>query len=412
VPPVDVGVVIVGAGEAGARVAVGLRAGGYERPISIVGDEFHAPYERPPLSKASILAEDEPPPPTIADARDLAGQGIDVRAGTRVVQVDRTARQIRLSDGSAIVYDKAVLATGARARTLKLPGGEWAHTLRTHEDSLRIRAAMRNQPKVAVIGGGLIGLELAASARALGCEVSVVEAAPRILTRGVPEKYARQLAERHRRAGVTLYEGRALSEIRKSGGALQVALADGERIAADFIVAGIGAEPNVDLAVEAKLEVSNGVIVDSQLRSSDEKIFAVGDCANFPLALFGGRRVRLEAWRNAFDQGAYLAQALLGGSEPYRAVPWFWSDQYEVTLQIAGMPDFGAAVVARELGDGFSMQFHLAGDGVVVGACALGPLNVVAKDMRLAEMLIAKGARPSPEALADPGAKLKALLPR
>ena len=404
-------IVIVGAGEAGARAALGQREGGHAGAITLIGDEPHAPYERPPLSKAFVLEEDEPSP-TIADARDLGARGIEVRHGARVASLDPARKTLTLTDGESIGYDILVLATGARPRRLSIPGGEHAQTLRSVEDARRIRAALRGGARTIIIGGGLIGLELAASGRKLGCEVSVIEAAARILTRGVPEVFARRLAERHRAEGVHLFEGCGLIAIERRGAAFDVRLANGQTLEADFVTAGVGAEPNVELARAAGLAIDNGITVDENLRTSDPDIFAVGDCANFPLLAFGGRRIRLEAWRNAFDQGAHVAKAILGTAGAYRAVPWFWSDQYDWTLQITGVPDLGRSVVTRPMGGGAEIAFHMAEDGVLTGASALGPLSAIGKDMRIAEMLVSAGASPDPLKLADPMVKMKALLAR
>ena len=406
------GIVIVGAGEAGARAAIALRGAGFAGAVTLLGAERHAPYERPPLSKASIVADDEPPPPTIADAGDLPANGVDLRLGTNVVGIDRAAKRVNLADGESLAYDNLVLATGARARKLALPGGQFAHTLRSHEDAISLRDKFRLGGTLAVIGGGLIGLELAASARKLGCTVHVIEAAPRILTRGVPEVLARRIAARHEEAGVEIVAGAAPVEIREADGRYVVVLKDGRMVVADHLAAGIGAEPDLDLARAAGLALDNGVLVDANLRTSDPDIYAIGDCANFPHVLFGALRMRLESWRNAFDQGAHVAGVLMGSDAPYRAVPWFWSDQYDLTLQIAGAPMLGPHAVERPLGEGASLTFHLADDGRVVGASALGAMARIGKDMRLAEMLIAAQAHPDSAALADPATKLKALLPR
>jgi len=406
------GVVIVGAGESGARAAISLRAAGYAGAVTLLGAERHAPYERPPLSKASILAEREPPPPTIADAADLPAKGIDLRLGVTVSGIDRAAKRVETSGGDGLKYDALILATGARARTLAAPGGEFAQTLRRYEDALALREKFLLGGALAVIGGGLIGLELAASARALGCAVSVIEAAPRILTRGVPEPLARRIAARHEAAGVTIIAGAVLDSIRAADGRHAVMLKDGRTIAADHLAAGVGAEPDVDLARAAGLALDNGIVVDATLRTSDPAIFAIGDSANFPHVLFGGARMRLESWRNAFDQGAHVASVVMGSDAPYRAVPWFWSDQYDLTLQIAGAPMLAAQTVERRLGDAASLTFHLSAEGRLVGASALGAMAQIGKDMRLAEMLIGAEAHPDPTALADPAGKLKALLPR
>jgi len=404
------GVVIVGCGEAGARAAVGLSDGGFKGSVTIVGAERHAPYERPPLSKAAIIAAGEPQPPWIADAQNLAARGVLVALGVEVVSLDRARKRLALSDGRELAYETLVLATGARARTLSLEGTEHVRTLRRYEDALALRPVFHSRGAIVVIGGGLIGLELAASANWLGAEVTVLEAAPRILTRGVPEALARRLERKHAEAGVRILSGVRIAAVSRRAERTIVALADGREFAADVVVAGIGAAPETSLAARAGLAVDNGVIADARLRTSDPDVSAIGDCANFAHALFGGRRVRLEAWRNAFDQGAYIARRTLGADEDFRAVPWFWSDQYDVTLQVAGFPDLGVEAVNRRLGGDASLTFHLDATGRLVGASALGALSAIARDMRIAEMLIAAEATPSPKLVADPATKLKALL--
>jgi 3-phenylpropionate/trans-cinnamate dioxygenase ferredoxin reductase subunit len=403
-------IVVVGAGEAGARATIALREQGFDGALTLVGAERHAPYERPPLSKSAIVSEAPPELPVIADARQLTDLSVDVVAGVTATRVDPSARTLHLADGRVLRYDKLVLATGARPRRLGLPGAERALMLRTFEDSAALRERFCRGARVAIIGGGFIGLELAASARALGCVVQVVEAAPRVLQRATPPEISTIIAERHQREGVEIFTGVGVTGFVREGASEIVALADGRRLEADVIVVGVGAAPETSLATAAGLAIDNGVAVDGRLRTSDPDIFAVGDCASFPHPLFGGRRMRLEAWRNAFDQGAFVARALLGADAEYEAVPWFWSDQYDLCLQIAGLPDAGVETVTRDLEGGARMLFHRAADGGLVGVSGIGPLGKIAKEVRVGEMLIARRARPDAAALAAPGMKLKALL--
>ena len=399
-------IVIIGAGESGARVAIALREQGFAGSVTLIGEERHAPYERPPLSKAALFGEDPPTPPYIGDAQRLSELDIETAFGVAATAIDRKARCVRLSDGADVPYDKLVLATGARARRLILPGAEFGLTLRTYEDAVTLRQRMRPGASVVVIGGGFIGLEIAAGARKLGCEVTVVEAAPRLLARATPAPLASILAARHRAEGVEILTGAGALAFSADA----VALAEGRWLKADAIVVGVGAAPETALAGGAGLALDNGVAVNARLQTSDPDIFACGDCANFPHPLFDGRLLRLEAWRNAFDQGAFVARALTGADEEFAAIPWFWSDQYELCLQIAGFPDAGAAIVSRDLGDGALMIFHIAADGRLVGVGAVGPLAKIAKEVRVAEMLIARRAAPKTEQLAAPGVKLKGLL--
>jgi 3-phenylpropionate/trans-cinnamate dioxygenase ferredoxin reductase subunit len=406
------GMLIVGAGECGARAALTLRERGYDGPVALIGDEPHLPYERPPLSKDAMVSEAEPSPKVVGDREHYIGRRIDCVTGTSAVSIDPTARRVTLADGRSLHYDKLLLATGAVPRKLTLPGADSARCayLRTHDDALRIRGALAAGSHLAVLGGGFIGLEIAASARKRGVSVTVIEALPRILTRGVPEAVAQVVDARHRREGVTLACGKAVLALRETASGIEIALADGSSVAADLLVIGIGAVPLTDLARNAGLAIENGIAVDMQLRTSDPDVYAAGDCCSFPLAVYGGRRVRLESWRNAQDQGQLAARNMLGAEESASAVPWFWSDQYDLTLQIAGLPDEGTQMVRRDLSADAFILFHLAGDGRLVAASGIARGNAVAKDIRLAEMLIAKGAKPDPAALAQPDVKLKSLL--
>ncbi|WP_275693134.1 NAD(P)/FAD-dependent oxidoreductase [Devosia lacusdianchii] len=401
--------VIVGAGECGARAAMALREQGFGGDVTLVGGENHLPYERPPLSKEGMLAEVFAAK-TIATAERLAEVGVAFRGGLQVAAIDRGAKRLVGGNGTALPYDKLLLATGASPRRLPDVDGERFVYLRTMEDAQRIRDALNAGSHIAIVGGGFIGLELAATARRRGADVTLIEALPRLLSRGVPEAIARQIEARHREGGVELVFGDGIAAMTSGADSAVVTLNSGRVIEADLVLIGIGAVPNVSLAAEAGLEVDNGIAVDQCLGTGDANIFAAGDCCSFPLAIYGGRRVRLESWRNAQDQGSLAARNMLGANEAVSSVPWFWSDQYELTLQIAGLSDEGSTVVRRELGDGASILFHLSADGRLVAASGIGVGNVVAKDIRLAEMLIGRAARPDVAALGDVGVKLKGLL--
>ncbi|WP_031215344.1 FAD-dependent oxidoreductase [Mesorhizobium sp. LSJC285A00] len=404
------GMVIIGAGECGGRAALTLRELGYDGPVTLVGDEPHLPYERPPLSK-DAMTSDAAEIKTIASDEILAEKSIRHIHSVQAVAIDRQAHMVRLSDGSALPYDKLLLATGSTPRKLPMPGlGSRCVYLRTFADALAIRAHLSPANRIAIIGGGFIGLELAASARKLGASVTVIEAQPRILMRGVPAEIAEIIHQAHEAEGVTVLTGQGIADIADDGAEVHIMLADGQDIVADLAVIGIGAVPVTGLAAEAGLTVDNGIAVNGELQTIDPNIFAAGDCCSFPLAVYAGRRVRLEAWRNAQEQGALAAKNMLGAREAHAAVPWFWSDQYGLSLQIAGLSDEGKSTVRRDLGDGAFILFHLAEDGRLVAASGLGTGNAVARDIRLAEMLIAKRARPAPEALGSPDVKLKSLL--
>lgn len=406
----DGGMVIVGAGECGARAALALREHGCDGPVTLVGDEPHLPYERPPLSKDAMMA-DTPAVKAIASEAELADKSITHLRPVTVASVDRAAKRVKLADGGELAYEKLLLATGATPRRLPMPGlGARCVYLRTFSDALAIRQHLKPQSRIVIVGGGFIGLELAAAARRLGAAVTVVEAQPRILMRGVPAEIAAIVHAAHLAHGVEIVCGTGIAAIDDDGQKVRLTLSNGRRTDADLAIIGIGAMPVIGLAEQAGLRIENGIAVDAMLRTSDPSIFAAGDCCSFPLPIYGGRRVRLEAWRNAQDQGVLAAKNMLGHDEAVSSVPWFWSDQYDLTLQIAGLSDEASSVVRRDLGGDAFILFHLAEDGRLVAASGIGPDNAVARDIRLAEMLIAKGARPDPVDLASPDVKLKKLL--
>jgi len=403
-------IVIIGAGECGARAAFALREKQFDGQITLVGAEQHLPYERPPLSKEALLHGHAPK--LVSEADRYTEAGIDVLTGMSAESIDAAGKSVRLSNGNTLAYDQLLLTTGARPRPF--PGLSGNHhrilTLRTHGDAVEIRHALQPGKHLAVIGGGFIGLELAATARKLGADVTLVEGLPRILTRGVPEAIAAVVAERHRAEGVEILCGAKIKGLSEDRDNARLLLEDGRTIAADLIVVGIGAVPNIELARDAGLLIDNGIAVDGHLRTSAPDIFAAGDCCSFPLAHYGGRRLRLEAWRNAQDQGNLAAANLLGAGEAMSSLPWFWSDQYDLTLQIAGLAEGASQTVRRDMADGAFILFHLDADGGLIAASGIGKGNAIARDIRLAEMIIAAGVRPDPAALAAPAMKLKSLL--
>jgi 3-phenylpropionate/trans-cinnamate dioxygenase ferredoxin reductase subunit len=402
--------VIVGAGEAGTRAAFALREEGYAGPVSLIGAERHLPYERPPLSK-DAMALAGAGMKVIADAGRFEQAGIRLVLSAAAISIDRAARKVELESGASLSYDRLLLATGARPRRLAMAeNSRRCVYLRTHDDAEAIRAHLRPDARIAVIGGGFIGLELAAAARMRGCAVTVIEAEKRLLTRAVPAEIAAVLHEVHVKSGIDIRCGAAVTTIVDHGDSVSIALADGASIDADACIVGIGAIPNTDLAERAGLAVENGVRVDERMATSDPHIFAAGDCCSFPLGVYAGRRVRLEAWRNAQDQGNLAARNMLGRQEDFAAIPWFWSDQFDLSLQIAGLVAEGVETVRREIGEGAFILFHLAADGRLVAASGIGLGNAVARDIRLAEMLIAKKARPPRDKLAAAETKLKTLL--
>lgn len=402
----EAGVVIIGGGMAGARAIVSLRASGFEGPVALVCEETLLPYDRPPLSKAMLVEEQEPQPVLLLDEGMLASLKAVLVRGARAIGIDRKAKAVVLEDGRALSYDKLLIATGAKPRRLSIEGGEIAYTLRDFADGDHLRSRLRASASAAIVGGGFIGLEVASSARKLGLRVTLVEAQPRILMRGVPEEIARVVHARHVEAGVAMEVGTALKAVETDG----VRLADGRKVEAEIVIAGIGAAPEIALAQQAGLALDNGIACDETLRTSDPDIYAAGDCCSFPHGLFGGKRMRLEAWRNATDQANVATANMLGGSKPYLAVPWFWSDQYDLSLQIAGSPAEGVETVRRQTGEQAFVMFHRDHEGRLVGASGIGPGNSIARDVKMAEMLIGRRAAPEASVLADPAIQLKALL--
>lgn len=402
--------VILGAGQAGGRAALTLRAEGYRGAILLLGEEPDPPYERPPLSKGFLTGERSLASFTFATTEALADAGIDFRPGCRVLAIDRPAKQLRLADGGAIAYAKLLLATGRAARPL--PGAQADEPrifcLRTRADADRLRAALRPGARLAILGGGFIGLEVAASAMALGCAVTVIELAPALLSRCVPAPLAAILAARHQAAGVRILLGTGLQAVMATEQGLSLDLGGGRRLEADALLVGIGAVPRAELAVAAGLATDQGILVDARLQTSDPDIFAAGDVCALPDPS-GNGHVRLEAWQNADRQGALAARNLLGAGLSYVELPWFWSDQYELTLQIAGWPARAARIVTRTIAADACILFHLDEQGRVLGAGGVGPAGL-GRDLRLAQLMIERAARPDPAAVADPTRGLKTLL--
>lgn len=328
------GVVIIGGGQASVEAASALRVLGYDAPILLIGGEPHLPYQRPPLSKDYLLGKlDAGRLPLRAEAY-YDKQRIGVLMGQRATAIEPGMQHVRLQSGALIPYDCLILAVGARNRALPVKGAGRVLYMRTRDEADAIRERLRAVQSVAVIGGGFIGLELAAAARTLGKHVTVVEAAPRLMTRAVPPLLSDFFRDVHQREGVEIVLGAAVEEIEGNA----VKLGDGTRRAADVVLAGIGVIPNTELAHDAGLAIGDGIAVDEFLRTSDPRIFAIGDCAEHPNPFAGaGLRVRLESVQNAVDQAKCVARNIVGSLAPYRDAPWFWTDQFDVRFQMAGL---------------------------------------------------------------------------
>lgn len=401
-------VVVVGAGECGTRGATALREGGFAGPVTVLGGEEVAAYERPPLSKGVFGVEAPLVHPWSAE--HLSGAGVDLRLGVEVTAVDRPGRVVRTSAGE-VGYDRLLLATGSRVRRVEALGDDVAY-LRTHEDAAAIRRLARPGGRLLVVGAGLIGLEVAASAREAGMEVVVVEAADRPLARVVPAPVADEVVALHRAKGVDLRLGATVGELGSAGeGGRRVTLSDGWVGEVDGVVAGTGAEPAAELAEASGLELDpdiGGVVVDAQLRTADPRVWAAGDVAAYPDP-WTGRRVRVESWRSAHETAQTAAASMLGQSVPHAAVPWLWSEQHGLMLQVSGVPAAADTWVVRVREDGVRVHLGLLPDGRVAAAAALGPGPVVAREIRAVERLVTARATPSPEVLADPSVSLRSL---
>lgn len=331
---------IVGAGQAACQTISSLRANGHKGRIVLIGEEPLLPYQRPPLSKKYLLgelAEDRlllRPPQFYADAQ------VDLHLGVRAEEVERSQGQVRLSDGTRLAFDQLVFATGSRARRLNVPGAELPGVfyLRTVADIDRIRPHFRPNAKLAVVGGGYVGLEVAAVARQLRLEVTLIETAERCLNRVTSPQISSFLEAVHRENGVTIITGDSVQEISGSTHVEGIACLSGAFVRADFVIAGIGGQPNVELAGAMGLPTENGIWVDEFGQTGAEGVFAAGDCTNFPSRLYR-RRIRLESVHNAVEQAKCVASTISGKFAAYDQVPWFWSDQYDLKLQIAGLSE-------------------------------------------------------------------------
>ncbi|WP_376852880.1 NAD(P)/FAD-dependent oxidoreductase [Bordetella pertussis] len=404
-------IVIVGAGQAGAVAAASLRQLGYRGGLTLVGQEAHPPYERPPLSKAVLQGTATHAEAAVHPAGFYAENDIALLTETAVAALDPAARTVRLADGRTLPYDRCLLATGGHARELPaLPRGRaGVHYIRTLDDALDLRAALRPGVRAAVIGGGFLGLEVASTARELGAKVTVIENGSRLLERALPAIVSDWLAERVRASGVDLRLGGAIAAI-GDGPPYAITLADGTQVNADLIVVSIGLAPEVTLARHAGLPLDDngGICVDSQARTADPQVYAAGDCASQPRACLG-TAARFESWQNANEQARAAAAAMLGlapAAEPY---PWFWTDQYGCNIQILGLPQPGLRYVCRPQTDPQAAPRVLwigLRDGVPCHGIAVN----AGGDLRQLRVLFERGIPVDPHRLADPAEALKPLV--
>ena len=399
--------VIVGAGQAGGTVAATLRRLGYPGTITIVGDERWPPYERPPLSKGLLQGQVEIDKTFLRPVAFYAEQDIALVSGTQVREIDRARRELRLDAGDPLRYEQLVIATGARARRLNVPGSDSpaVHVLRGIDDALALRAALAPSSRLLIVGGGFIGLEIAASARALGVAVTVIEQAPGLMGRVLPPAVASCLAAVHAGHGVEIRTGVALLGLAaRPGGGVIAQTSDGD-MPADVVAVGIGSIPNAELAKAAGLNVDDGVLVDEFGRSSDDSIWAAGDDTRHFNPLLG-RHVRLESWKNAQNQAIAVAKAIAGQPAPYAELPWLWSDQYDLNLQLAGLPQGGEQLVWR----GTPEEGRFTVLGLANGRPTFAITMNQAREMRFAQQLVARGAPVDPLRLADVSTPLQRMV--
>lgn len=397
-------VVVVGAGQAGSAVVAKLRGLGFDGQITLVGEEPSPPYQRPPLSKAYLMGEMEEERLWLRSNAFYAEQNITLKLGVKVGGIDRAAKTVSLGD-EVLSYDHLVLTTGSTPRRLPAAiGGDLAgvYTVRTLADVDAMRAEFAPGRRVVIVGGGYIGLEAAAVARKLGLEVTVLEMAPRILQRVAAPETSDYIRKLHSDHGVQIMEATGLDRLLGEGRVTGVRLQDGRELPADFVIAGVGIIPGQALAEAAGLEIENGIKTDAHGRTSDPFIWSAGDCASFP---HKGGRIRLESVGNAIDQSEVVAENIMGAGREYTAKPWFWSDQYDCKLQIAGLNTGYDNIVTRGP-EGEAVSFwYFKGDTLLAVDAMNDPRGYM-----VGKRLIETGKSPSKTALADPETVLKDLL--
>jgi 3-phenylpropionate/trans-cinnamate dioxygenase ferredoxin reductase subunit len=400
-------VLIVGAGHAGFQLAASLRQHGFGERIGLINDEAHLPYQRPPLSKAYLKGAGAPDSLMFRPDKFYREQNIELIAG-RVVSIDRTARRLLLASGSSLEYGHLVLATGARNRLLDIPNAnlDGVRYLRTLDESEALRQLLAPGQRVVVVGAGFIGLEFAATARAKGLEVDVVELGARVMARAVTAEISEFFQARHTAAGIRIHLGVQVTSIESDGASVTgVSLSDGRHLPANLVVVGVGVLPNVELAHEAGLPVAAGIIVDDQLLTSDPEISAVGDCALYASQRFGGS-LRLESVQNATDHARCVAARLTGDAKTYDGLPWFWSDQGPDKLQIAGLTTGYDRVVVRGDREQGAFSAFCYKSGQLVGIESINR----AGDHMFGRRLLAASGSITPEQAADTSFDLKAAL--
>ena len=398
------GVVIIGAGHAAGQAAASLRQAKFEGDITIIGDEAHIPYQRPPLSKAYLKGEQGADKVYLRAAAFYEDRNIDLKLSTSATAIDTTAKTVTLDNGEALAYEHLLISTGSRPRKLSIEGSDLPgiHYLRTMDDVDGLRDGMREGANLVIVGGGYIGLEVAAVGRELGLNVHVLEMEDRILQRVTTPEMSAYYHQLHEGRGVNIHINTGVTGFAGDGRVQEVICGD-QRFPADIVIVGIGIIPNTELAEAAGIHCDNGIVVDDHCRTSDPSVYAAGDCTNHPNPLLD-RRLRLESVPNAMDQARVSTANMLGDDKVYAAIPWFWSDQYELKLQMVGFSADGDTQVLRGDMDANQFAVFYLKDGKVVAADAVNS----PKEFMLCKQLVGKAA--DPDMLVDPEADLKALL--
>ena len=399
--------VVIGGGHAAGRAIEAMREAGYTGLITLIGSEHELPYERPALSKELLINEKSNEFTFINDSNWYAEQNVELVLGTTAEELDPNNKVIKCTDGRIFTYEKLLIATGARVRRLNIPGTEHPsiHYLRTLNDAKLLSSQLTKDKKLVVIGGGFIGLEVAASASLRGAAVSIIESGERLMGRAVPPLISQYMASRHQSEGVHLYFNATPLKIDIYENSFnQVVLNDGSIIDADLVVIGIGVEPETSLAINAGLAVDNGILTDSFCNTSDSAIYAAGDCTNHFNSLLD-KRIRLESWQNAQNQAIVAAHNMCGKKEIHSETPWFWSDQYEINLQIAGSPGvWNTPILRGDINSGSFILFNLE-DGIITAVAGVN----AGRDMSFARRLIYSKIRFTETTLTDLSLSLRQL---
>ena len=403
--------VIIGAGQAGGRAALALRDNGFEGEIHLIGKEVSAPYNRPPLSKAVLLGKKPVEKTQLCSKENYAEKNINLHLECSATSIDTNNQTVRCENGKQFQYHHLIIATGSYPRELNLPGSKLngITTFRTDIDSTTLASSLKPGSSLVIIGGGFIGLEIAASARELDCRVTVLEAQDRLMSRSMPEKAASDVAQVHQSNDVDILTGVSIEGFQGNGRVESMHFSDGSSLQADHVVIGIGIIPDVELAEHAGLKVNNGIVTDEFTRTSVENIYAIGDCASCYLPRYE-QHIRLESSQNADLQAATVAKTITGEPQAYNPVPWLWSQQYNWIIQTAGFTHNADEIVSRGSVDDEVVVYFALKDEHLLGVVGIGKGAAVAKEVRLAQMLIEKNRHVDSTQLADPHINLKDLL--